>query len=114
MIADAEFFTPEEFRAADHHISGRFDEFGQFAGSVSIYGRDPVPHVVAYQGAHGSPVALRAVFEVAVVQGDPEETHVDRDLWTRLNLKMSQIGGLYIYRDGIRSPALWQQRLRLH
>jgi len=103
LIADAEFFTPDEFRAADHHISGRFDEFGQFVGTVSIYGQDSVPHVVAYQGAHGSPTACGPFsLEVAVVQGDPKETRVDRDLWPQLNSKMSQIGGLYIYRDGIR------------
>lgn len=41
VISEADFFTPAEFQAADHHIHGDFDEYGQFQGTVSVYGGGP-------------------------------------------------------------------------
>ncbi len=38
LIAEDEFFTPDEFQNTDHRMSGFFDEFGQFLGEISIYG----------------------------------------------------------------------------
>lgn len=103
LIADSEFFTPAEFEAADHHISGHFDEFGQFRGTVAVYGNDPVEHVVAWSESRGRPVACGPFdLSVAVVQGRQNQTRLDPELWAQLTAKMTKIGGLYIYRDGIR------------
>ena len=44
-IADDRFFTPEEFCQADHQVVGEFDEYGQFSGTVAIYGKDPKPYI---------------------------------------------------------------------
>ena len=38
LIGESEFFTRYEYENADHQIWGRFDEYGQFKGSVSVYG----------------------------------------------------------------------------
>ena len=38
LISENEFFTPEEFEDTDHRVRGKFDEFGQFRGEISIYG----------------------------------------------------------------------------
>jgi signal transduction histidine kinase len=103
LIEEREFFTPEEFRKADHHVEGRFDEFGQFNGTVTVYGEPTAGHVVPWTGAAGrttdcGPFALN----LAVVQGTARESAVPPDEWRDLVKKMDRIGGLYIYRDGIR------------
>jgi len=103
LIAEREFFTPDEFRKADHHIEGRFDEYGQFAGTVTVYGKPTAGHVVPWAGAAGrmtdcGPFALN----LAVVQGTARDSGVAPDDWRDLVRKMDRIGGLYIYRDGIR------------
>jgi signal transduction histidine kinase len=103
LIADAEFFTPEEFEGADHHIAGRFDAHGQFEGTVTIYGREPVVHRVSWPEARGRRLECGPFdFQLAVVQGRHDETSLDPQMWARLTEKMTKIGGLYIYRDGIR------------
>jgi signal transduction histidine kinase len=103
IIGAGAFFTPEEFAEADHHILGRFDDYGQFVGEVTVYGRDAVPHVVPWTQAGGrrtdcGPFSIR----VAVVQGVRTESRVPPDEWSKLTNKLEQIGGLYVYRDGVR------------
>jgi len=39
FIGGRVFFTPEEFNTADHIFEGKFDEFGQFSGTVKILNR---------------------------------------------------------------------------
>ena len=53
VIGPEEFFTPDEFASADHHIRGQFDDYGQFVGTVSVYGSDPQPHAIAWTEARG-------------------------------------------------------------
>ena len=51
LIGTKEFFAPEDFKIADHHISGKFDHYGQFSGTVAIYGQPPIEHVVPWPPA---------------------------------------------------------------
>lgn len=102
-IIGGEFFTPEEFHEADHHIEGQFDEYGQFVGRVSVYQQQSVRHVVSWPQAGGrktdcGPFQLR----VAIVQGERSATKVPPEEWARLTTRLDEIGGLYVYRDGIR------------
>lgn len=102
LIGDRVFFSPEEFKSADHHIVGDFDEFGQFRGTVTVYGERPVEHIVPWS-ARGRPTECGPFrIEVAIVQGRPTETSLPLEEWARLTAKMNRIGGLYIYKDGIR------------
>jgi signal transduction histidine kinase len=103
LIDEQTFFTPEEFLNADHHILGRFDEYGQFKGAVSVYGEQYPDHVVAWDGAHGKrtdcgPFSL----SVAYVQGVARESTLPANEFALISGKLGQIGGLYIYKDGIR------------
>lgn len=102
-IADDNFFTPEEFESADHRIRGRFDLRGQFAGSISVYGGDPVEYSVHWSNNTGEDTAC-GPFEIdfAYVQGNVRESRLARDEWTALTEKLQRLGGLYIYRNGIR------------
>ena len=103
LIEEQGFFTPEEFRNADHHIEGRFDEYGQFLGTVSVYGEDHSDHVVPWRAAQGQQTDCGPFkISVAYVQGKSSESTLPPNDWTRIIRKLNQIGGLYIYKDNIR------------
>ena len=103
VIGPEEFFTPSEFSSADHHIQGEFDEYGQFVGTVSVYGAEPERHTIAWPEAKGRATECGPfVISFAYVQGLPRESRLPREQWDRLIAKLDTIGGLYIYRNGIR------------
>src|SRR5665213_1273617 len=103
LIDEQAFFTPEEFENADHHLMGRFDEYGQFKGKNSVYGEHYPDHVVAWDGAHGIPTDCGPFsISVAYVQGVSSESTLPPNDWAIISNKLKQIGGLYIYKDNIR------------
>jgi signal transduction histidine kinase len=104
LIGESAFFTPEEFRNADHHIRGRFDEYGQFTGSVAVYGEEYNDYVVPWtDGAGGRSSRCGPFnFNLAYIQGSAKDSTLPPDQWTFMSRKLNQIGGLYIYRDGVR------------
>lgn len=103
LIGEEGFFTPDEFKNADHHIEGRFDEYGQFLGTVTIYGEESNDHVVAWEAAKGRKTECGSFrINVAYVQGVSSESTLPQNDWAQIMRKLNQIGGLYIYRDNIR------------
>lgn len=103
VIGPEEFFTPDEFREADHHIRGSFDEYGQFSGTVAVYGGDPEPHAVPWPEARGRQTACGPFsIDFAYVQGVARESRMPRERWGQIIAKLDRMGGLYIYRNGIR------------
>ena len=103
LIGEEEFFTPEEFQNADHRIRGRFDEFGQFRGEISIYGEAIVDHVITWTGGRGvrtncGPFSI----DFAAFEGDNRHSTIPHEEHARLASKAEQLGGVYIYRNGIR------------
>ena len=103
VIGPEEFFTPEEFKSADHHIQGAFDEFGQFAGTVSVYGQEPERHAISWPSAQGQKTQC-GPFDIrfAYVQGVARESRMPRAQRAALVRKLARMGGLYVYRNGIR------------
>jgi signal transduction histidine kinase len=103
LIGGENFFNAEEFASADHHIEGVFDEHGQFRGTVTVYGMQPVDHVIAWPGASGRPVACGPFrLRLAVVQGERRNSLLPPEAWSSLTRKLNKIGGLYVYRNGVR------------
>lgn len=103
LLDDYEFFTPDEFRNADHTICGEFDEYGQFNGVVTVYGKEYRNHIISWSGGHGTPSRCgKFTINVAVVQGALRESTLPLEDWGQLISKMNRFGGLYIYRDGVR------------
>lgn len=103
LIGENEFFTPDEFENADHHFIGTFNEYGQFNGTLSYYRQAGISYQVAWPEAHGvktecGPFHIR----VAYIQGRPDETKLAPQDWSHIISKLNLIGGLYIYKDGIR------------
>jgi signal transduction histidine kinase len=102
LISEREFFTPGEFKSADHHIEGRFNEFGQFRGTVSVYGKRTPNHSVPWKGDNRRAICGPFSINVAYVQGRFAETRLPPTAYAHMTKKLERIGGLYIYRDGIR------------
>lgn len=103
LIDEQTFFTPEEFKNADHHLIGKFDDYGQFNGNISVYGEDYPDHVVAWDGARGKPTDCGPFsISVAYVQGASSESTLPPNDWAIISSKLKQIGGLYIYKDNVR------------
>ena len=103
LIGEREFFTRYDYENADHQISGRFDEYGQFEGSVSVYGELVKDHVINWTGGKGRPTAC-GPFDIrfAAVEGLARYSTLPPTEHTRMFKKTGRIGGLYIYRDGVR------------
>jgi len=103
LIGNDQFFTPDEYENADHHFSGTFDEYGQFQGTVKVFDQDSIGHVVSWDGGHGKTTQC-GPFSVnfAYVQGVPRESTLTTEEHGRMAAKLDLIGGLYIFRDGIR------------
>ena len=103
LIKENEFFTPDEFQNTDHRMRGRFDEFGQFRGEISIYGETMADHVIPWSGGRGART-LCGPFSIdfAAFEGESRHSTIPHDEHARLANKTEQLGGLYIYRNGIR------------
>ena len=103
LISEREFFTHEELDAADHRITGAFDEFGQFQGNVSIYDQKVENHVISWNGGGGRPTQCGPFeIEFGYVAGSQRESGLPPDEWKRIHYKLQSIGGMYVYRDRIR------------
>lgn len=102
LIGPRNFFLPEEYEKADHHFKGTFDAHGQFTGTVSVYG-ERKPFVCNWVEGRGRSISCGPFsIDVAYLMGDPKESHLSADDHRELYDKLFRIGGLYIYRDGIR------------
>ena len=103
LIAEDEFFTEEEFLNTDHRIRGRFDEFGQFHGEISIYGKTISDHVIPWSGGRGARTNCGPFsIDFAAFEGESRHSTIPHEEHARLANKAEQLGGLYIYRNGIR------------
>jgi len=103
LIGKGEFFTHEELDAADHRITGVFDEFGQFQGDVKIYDQIVENHVISWSGGSGRPTQCGPFeIEFCYVAGNQRESSLPPEEWKRLDNKLKSLGGVYVYRDRIR------------
>jgi Histidine kinase-, DNA gyrase B-, and HSP90-like ATPase. len=103
IISEQEFFTPKEFEMADHHIQGEFDDYGQFKGTITIYGEDEIEHIVPWQGAQGKNTLCGPFkINVAYAQGNLSQSTIAPEDFNSLIAKLDLYGGLYIYKNGIR------------
>lgn len=102
LLGPVNFFLPEEFEKADHHFKGTFDEYGQFSGTVNIYGEEK-PFICNWAEGRGR-VTRCGLFSIsyAYVMGLPKESNLDKNDHSEITEKLNRFGGIYIYKDGIR------------
>ena len=103
VVAETDFFTPEEFTKADQRIEGEFDANGQFRGTLRQFNNEPVELVIPFPGVRGKGTACGPfTIDVAYMQGERRQTSLDPEAFAAMNRKLKLYGGLYVYRDGIR------------
>jgi signal transduction histidine kinase len=103
VISEDQFFTPEEFKNADHQIVGSFDDWGTFNGIVSVYGGvEEYSLPFAIDGQRRKLECGPFKFSLAVVQMKAGETTIPTAEYEALKKKLDRYGGLYIYNDDIR------------
>ncbi|TFH46934.1 MAG: ATP-binding protein, partial [ANME-2 cluster archaeon] len=103
LIRDSDFFTPEEFRMADHHFKGVFDEYGQFKGIVTVYGEESNEHIIPWNGSRGKKTSCGPFkLNVAYIQGALSQSKLPPDEHALIMAKLNNLGGLYIYKNDIR------------
>ncbi len=103
LIGPNEFFTKDDLALSDQFVSGMIDEFGQFRGTVRVYDKEYKDHIITWKDGGGKPIACGPLrVEFGYLQGSQRESMADPEEFSRLNRKLNQIGGLYVYRDRIR------------
>lgn len=103
VIDKENFFTESELQNVDHRIVGEFDRYGQFTGSVSIYGETIENYQLPWKGSKGEETDCGPfIFEVSIVQGMNRQSTIPFEEHAKITAKLDRMGGLYIYRDGIR------------
>ncbi len=103
IISTGDFWTPSDFQSSDHRISGSFNDYGQFEGEVAIYGREPVHYVAPWLPAAGRPTDCGPfTINFCYVQGEARASKLTPEAFNLINQKLRRIGGLYVYKDGIR------------
>ena len=102
LIGEEDFFTPEEFRNTDHRIHGRFDEYGQFLGEISIYGETTASHIIPWGSGGVRTNCGPFTIDFAAFEGESKHSTIPYEEYAVLARKTEQLGGLYIYRNGIR------------
>jgi signal transduction histidine kinase len=97
------FFTTDELQnASDHYLAGDVDVFGQFLGTLRVYGKRYDNLIVPWsgKGRQTGCGAFRVLF--GYVQGLKKDSSLDADIWGNITAKLDNLGGLYVYRDKIR------------
>ena len=103
IISEREFFTWEEFHNSDHQVTGTFDEYGQFTGTYPYTGSVIEEHVIPWRNTDGLPTACGPfLISFAAIEGEAKHSTLPSSDHAIMIAKTNQLGGLYIYRDGIR------------
>ncbi|MCF8388489.1 MAG: ATP-binding protein, partial [Bacteroidales bacterium] len=103
LIAENQFWTPEDYLIADHKIKGKFDEYGQFRGSINVYGKEFKDHIINWTDNKGLKTNCGPFdIDVAYFQGSQKDSKIPTEDWARINAKLEKIAGVYLYRDNIR------------
>ncbi|KWS20300.1 hypothetical protein AL064_20475 [Pseudomonas syringae pv. syringae] len=101
-IGPKSFFTIDDFTRTDQLIEGEVDNNGQFSGMVTVYGKPRTFICNWIEGKGRPPRCGKFHIRFGYVQGNPKESKLTPEDWTVMEEKTNKIGGLYIYRDGIR------------
>lgn len=103
IIGSNNFFSPEDFEKSDHQVSGSFDEFGQFSGTIEVFGSEKRLFSIHWPNSRGQETRCGPFrLSFAYVQGKANESRLPRADWVEMTDKLNKIGGLYLYRDNIR------------
>lgn len=96
-----DFFSQEDFQAADHYIRGAFDENGFFTGTVRVFNENFDYKFRPVRLPGKTPYGALDL-ELGVLEGTPNSSKLVPEVYQRMSGKTEKFGGLYIYRDDFR------------
>lgn len=96
------FFTSKDYELADVLIEGKFDGKGSFIGTLKIY-----DELIPYSYTNPRKKDKRNEYgefpiKLGYSQGFESESKLESNAWQKINDKVTEYGGLYIYRDNFR------------
>lgn len=96
------FFTKSDFDLADVYIKGKFDGNGSFKGKIRIY-----DETIDYEYTSSRKKDRRSFYgeipiELGYSQGEEKSTSLTETQFKSLKDKVTEYGGLYIFRDDFR------------
>lgn len=103
LLDPTTFFTKEELEKSDHLLTGEVDDFGQFKGRLRVYDNVYENVVIPWNENNGH-LTKCGNFEVifGYIMGRTTESKISAEEFNALNTKLDNLGGMYVYRDGIR------------
>lgn len=99
---EGNFFTSDDYNAADVLIDGVFDGNGNFKGSLRIYEK-----LIPYEYKTTRRKLIKKFYgevpiKLGYSQGDRKDSMLSDNAFKKINDKVSKNGGLYIFRDEFR------------
>lgn len=104
LLDRSTFFSRKElYEQADHLLTGVVDGFGQFKGLLQVYDQKYNDLVIPWAGSQGKPTRC-GPFHVTFgyLMGYSSESKLSPEDFGKLNNKLQNLGGMYVYRDRIR------------
>ena len=99
LIGPSNFFLPEEYRKADHRVTGSFNDIGQFSGTVEVYG-EPKAFVCNWTEGRGRAIKSGPFhIDFAVLMGLKKESKLSADDHTAPHEKTGSLGR-FVYLQG--------------
>lgn len=97
------FFEPKDFNLADIIIDGKFDGNGTFIGKLQFYNEEPFDYTYKVSRKRDGRNNY-GVFELKLgyLKGNQSESKLEKDVFDKFNKKITDLGALYLYRDGFR------------
>jgi signal transduction histidine kinase len=97
------FWDDSDFSMTDHTVEGEFDDRGSFSGKLQIYGEEPIDFVQSWDaGSKRRSGCGPFKIKFGYVQGKASESSLEATDFATMTARLEKIGGLYVYRDGIR------------
>ena len=103
LTSQGDFFTERDYNLADVLIDGKFDGDGGFSGTVRIYNEKPFIYKYRNPRRRDSRKFYGEIpIKLGYSQGEERSTILDKETFDNLKTKISNYGGLYIFRDNFR------------
>lgn len=97
----SDFFDPEDFKYADHHIKGKIDENGMFNGSIRVFQKTYQYTFRPIRKPGKTPYGAFDL-ELGQMEGAQKASMLSEEQYDLITSKTEKYGGLYIYRDRFR------------
>jgi len=102
LTSSGKFFTAKDYASADIIIEGEFNGEGIFNGSLKIYDEKiPYTYINPRKKDKRSNYGIVPI-KIGYSQGNERDSQFDGTTYEKINKKVSEYGGLYIYRDNFR------------